>query len=391
MIRSETGSAIWLGPGGLINSSNQLGSRSGDSCTYENNGNTLTSLVSAGTTTYSWDFENRFGSVTLPGTGGTLTFKYDPFGRRIYKSSSSAASIYAYDGVNLIEETNASGAVVARYTQGSTIDEPLAMLRSATTSYYHADGLGSVTSLSSSAGSLAQTYGYDSYGKQTSSSLTNPFQYTARELDSETGLYYYRARYYDPQSARFVSEDPLKFFGGDINLYRYVWNHPTSFRDPRGLWGAGVTGGAGAFGGVGETASGGATASIGGVFFSDPSAPLGFTSAGYLSLGAFGGDHGAFGTPGTCSSVGGNRGAGVGAGVGFIVTNANSVDDLAGPFDNTTVALPFIAIDLGEGSNGVKTLSVTAGPGWGLGIFHYTTNIYTNPVSPSSSQCGCSK
>ena len=129
----------------------------------------------------------------------SASFKYDPFGRRIYKSSSSATSVYAYDGDNLIEETNSSGTAVARYSQGLNIDEPLAMLRSATTSYYQADGLGSITSLSSGAGALAQTYTFDSFGNQTASSgsITNPFQYTARESDPETGLYYYRARYYD--------------------------------------------------------------------------------------------------------------------------------------------------------------------------------------------------
>src|ERR1700676_3410037 len=136
----------------------------------------------------------------------TVTFKYDPFGRRIYKSSSSATSVYAYDGDHLIEETNSSGTAVARYSQGLNIDEPLAMLRSATTSYYEADGLGSVTSLSNSAGTLAQTYTFDSFGKQTatSGSLTNPFQYTGREFDSETGIYYYRARYFDPSAGRFL-------------------------------------------------------------------------------------------------------------------------------------------------------------------------------------------
>src|SRR5437879_2409649 len=117
---------------------------------------------------------------------GTVTFKYDPFGRRIYKSLSTATSIYAYDGDNLIEETNSSCGVVARYAQGQNIDEPLAMLRSSTTSYYQADGLGSVTSLSSAAGSVANTYTNDSFGKLTNStgSLVNPFRYTARESDS---------------------------------------------------------------------------------------------------------------------------------------------------------------------------------------------------------------
>jgi YD repeat-containing protein len=61
------------------------------------------------TTDYSWDYENRLSSVTLPSSGGTITFKYDPFGRRIYKQSPTATGIFAYDLFSLIEETNASG------------------------------------------------------------------------------------------------------------------------------------------------------------------------------------------------------------------------------------------------------------------------------------------
>ncbi len=64
--------------------------------TLDNNGNTLTRVVGTDTTSYAWDFENRMTSVTLPGFGGTVSFKYDPFGRRIYKSSSSGTSIYTY-------------------------------------------------------------------------------------------------------------------------------------------------------------------------------------------------------------------------------------------------------------------------------------------------------
>jgi len=172
----------------------------------------------------------------LPGTSGTVTFEYDPFGRRIEKSSSAATSVFAYDGDNLIEETNSSGAVVARYTQTQNIDEPLAMLRNSATSYYEADGLGSVTSLSSGSGSLAQTYTFDSFGNVTASggSLANPFQYAGREMDGETGLYYYRARYYGPSTGRFLGEDPIQFVGG-VNFYRYVSNNSINFRDPLGL------------------------------------------------------------------------------------------------------------------------------------------------------------
>jgi RHS repeat-associated protein len=166
------------------------------------------------------------------------TFKYDPFGRRIYKSSSAGTSVYAYDANSLIEETNSTGSVVARYTQGPEIDEILSTLRSSTTSFYQADGLGSVTSLSNGAGALAQTYSFDSFGKQTASSgsLINPFRYTGRESDSETGLYFYRARYYDPQIGRFISEDPIRPARGGPNFYWYAGNSPTDFIDPLGLW-----------------------------------------------------------------------------------------------------------------------------------------------------------
>jgi RHS repeat-associated protein len=194
------------------------------------NGNTTSKTDSTGTTNYSWDFENRLTSATLPGSGGTVSYRYDPFGRRIYKSSSAGTSIFAYDGFNLTEEANSTGSAVARYVQTQNVDESLAILRSSVTSYYEADGLGSITSLSSAAGALAQTYTFDSFGNKTASSgsLTNSLQYTGRELDSETMLYFIRARYFDPVSGRFLSEDPIGFSGDGTNFYSYVENNATS-------------------------------------------------------------------------------------------------------------------------------------------------------------------
>src|SRR5262249_15670389 len=152
---------------------------------------------------YSWDYyTSKLDSVTLPSSGGTVSFKYDPFGRRIQKSftqgSTTTTTNYLYDGPNLLVEVDNSGNVLARYSQSGLIDEPLSELRSGTTSYYQQDGINAVTSLSNSAGALANTYTYDSFGKLTATTgtLINPFQYTSREFDNETGLYYYRARFY---------------------------------------------------------------------------------------------------------------------------------------------------------------------------------------------------
>lgn len=144
---------------------------------------------------------------------------------------------YLYDGVNLLEEVDSGGNVLARYTQENhAYDGPLSEFRASTTSYYEQDGIGSVSSLSRSTGTLANTYTYDSYGKQTTStgSLGNPLQYAAREFDPETGIYEYRARYYDQSAGRFLSEDPLRFAAG-VNFYAYVHNDPSDLDDPTGL------------------------------------------------------------------------------------------------------------------------------------------------------------
>jgi YD repeat-containing protein len=105
-----------------------MGVRLGTGYAYDNNGNLLTKVVESNTTSFTWDFENRLTSVTLPGSSGTISFAYDPFGRPIKKVTPSVTSVFAYDGDNLVEETNASGTAVVRYSQGLNIDEPAATL-----------------------------------------------------------------------------------------------------------------------------------------------------------------------------------------------------------------------------------------------------------------------
>lgn len=189
-----------------------------------------------GTTTYAWDYENRLTSVTLPDQS-QVTFKYDPFGRRIQKVSMAGTTNYAYDGANVVEEVDGLGTVIARYAQGAGIDEPLDESTGGATSFYAADGLGSITSLASGGGALTDTYVRDAFGNSTTSTGTtrNPYRYTGRDFDSETGLYYYRARYYDSSTGRFISEDEI---GNDegLDLYVYVKNSSLNYRDPTGFY-----------------------------------------------------------------------------------------------------------------------------------------------------------
>ena len=115
------------------------------------------------------------------------------------------------------------------------IDEPICMKTGTAIYYYHFNALGSVIALSNDTGGMAETYAYSPYGKvNQASSVGNPYLFTGRRYDPETGLYYYRARYYDAESGRFLQVDPIGYAGG-INLYAYVINNPLNFVDPWGL------------------------------------------------------------------------------------------------------------------------------------------------------------
>ena len=98
----------------------------------------------------------------------------------------------------------------------------------------HYDGLGSVVALSDAAGDTVQLYEYSVYGQVAASdpNHTNPFLFTGRRFDTDTGLYYYRARYYNPYIGRFLQTDPA---GDGMNRYAYCRNNPAAFTDPSGL------------------------------------------------------------------------------------------------------------------------------------------------------------
>jgi RHS repeat-associated protein len=107
--------------------------------------------------------------------------------------------------------------------------------KGATTFFYHQDGLGSVTDLTDSAGATAKSYSYDAYGNILDSpgTVDQPYTYTGRELDQETGLSYYRARTYDSAVGRFIQKDPIGLRGG-LNVYEYTQSSPTNLSDPLG-------------------------------------------------------------------------------------------------------------------------------------------------------------
>lgn len=210
------------------NNVNQYGQVGGVTFSYDGNGN----LTSDGINTYSYDEINRLTSVPNVQAG----YEYDGLDRRISKTVGATKTYFVLDGDHEIEERNASGVLLAEYVYGDDIDEILTMDRGGQTSYYFMDGLGSITNMSNAAGNVVESYSYDVYGTPNrSSSIGNPYFFASRRFDSESGMYYYRARIYSPRIGRFLQRDLLGYLDS-MNLYGYLKNNPLRYIDPYGLY-----------------------------------------------------------------------------------------------------------------------------------------------------------
>jgi RHS repeat-associated protein len=213
---------------------NRLVTANSSTFSYDTNGNLISKTDSGGSWTYAWDYENRLQRSSLSG-GVTVSYSYDALGRPIQRiSSTSGTTKFVYDGADVVRDLDGSGSTIADYLDGPGIDNTIKQTAGGTASYFMADHLGTTRAFTDASGNLTSSLAYDSFGNVTAGSAATRYTYTGRELDSETGLMHYRARWYDPRQARFLSEDPIGFDGGS-NWYEYVGNNPMDFTDPTGL------------------------------------------------------------------------------------------------------------------------------------------------------------
>ncbi len=200
---------------------NRLTSWNGAAIGYDANG----SMTSFGSTTYTWNDRNQMTATSA----GSASFSYDALGRRTAATISGANTAYLYDGLNPV--TMGSNFMLA----GAGLDEIYARINASGTTSFLRDGLNNTLALSNSSDATTVQYAYSPYGDTAKTGTdSTPLDYTGREDDAATGLYYYRARYYSPQLGRFIGEDPIGL-GGGTNFYAYVRGNPISLIDPLGL------------------------------------------------------------------------------------------------------------------------------------------------------------
>jgi RHS repeat-associated protein len=206
---------------------NQIATWGGVQFTHDANGN----LTNDGVRGYTWNARNQLASLTGP---VNASFAYDAFGRRRSRTVTGTSKSFLYDEWNLVQELT-GGTASANLLTGLNIDETFVRAEAAGASALLADGLGSTLEVADASGTLHTHYTFEPFGATTTvGASSNPAQFAGRENDA-TGLYHYRFRYYHPTLQRFISEDPIEFAGGDVNLYAYVGNGPTQFTDPLGL------------------------------------------------------------------------------------------------------------------------------------------------------------
>ena len=214
---------------------NELISYGSVSFAYDENGNTVSKTNEYGTTSYTYNFDNRLVRIDLPG-GEYAEYKYDEMGRRIRKNVNGNATTYVYDGIRLLAEYDSSGAIARNYFYGADPFNPSMLLIGGSGYSFLKDHLDATKKLIDEDGTVVWSGTYSGFGEVSAGeqSVENNFYFPGQYYDSETGLHYSWNRYFAPCTGRFMTPDPIGIAGG-INRYVYAGNNPVNAIDPWGL------------------------------------------------------------------------------------------------------------------------------------------------------------
>jgi len=196
---------------------------------YDANGN----MISGRGKDFAYDVENRLTEVD--NLGQITTFEYNHSGNRVKKITDNQTITYVG---KLYEISDSQGAVVTKKHIFTGSDRSITVESTGQTYYYHSDHLGSSNIITDETGTQVQHTEYQPYGKPTINEgiYDSPYKFTGKELDT-TGLYYYGARYYDPEIGRFITPDSYVQNPLDpqtLNRYTYCRNNPLIYIDPSG-------------------------------------------------------------------------------------------------------------------------------------------------------------
>ena len=209
------------------------------SFSYDDNGNMTGMTDATGTVTLGYDAADRLTGISYPDSRPATSYTYNGRNKKVSQTVGTEVTRYLWDGDQIVKELAQDGSTKAVLVHGLGLGADVGSLvkaeRGEQSQFFHYDWRGSVTALTDPTEQIIQSYNYDAFGTITQSTGTavNPYQFSGKQFDPNSGLSYFGRRYYASSFGRFITQDPKEYVDG-LNTYAYVKNNPVNLIDPLG-------------------------------------------------------------------------------------------------------------------------------------------------------------